>query len=168
MLKDFFNNDKSLDYSLIIVLIIIISIAARIFYAVYIEESKSIQYKNPNNAFNKLYFGPKDYEIVTKVSNYIADQKMAGNDVIILSYNACLANIPLKINNGTLDLIFEGNLGKEGSFGVIEKIKNLKNTKILILTDEEKRYWQEPPEIFEYITNNLTKTGEILDYSIYE
>ena len=115
-----------------------------------------------------MYFGPKDYEIVTKVSNYIADQKKAGNDVIILSYNACLANIPLKINNGTLDLIFEGNLGKEGSFGVIEKIKNLKNTKILILTDEEKRYWQEPPEIFEYITNNLTKTGEILDYSIYE
>ena len=74
MLKDFFNNDKSLDYSLIIVLIIIISIAARIFYAVYIEESKSIQYKNPNNVFNNLYFGPKDYEIVTKVSNYIADQ----------------------------------------------------------------------------------------------
>jgi hypothetical protein len=168
MLKDFFNNDKSLDYSLIIVLIIIISIAARIFYAVYIDESKSIQYKNPNNVFNNLYFGPRDYEVVTKVSNYIVEQKNAGNNVIILSYDACLANIPLKINNGTLDLVFEGNLGNEGSSGVIEKIKNLKNTKILILTDEEERFWQEPPEIFEYITNNLTKTGEILDYSIYE
>ena len=72
----------------------------------------------------------------------------------------------LKRNNGKMDLPFYGNLGIEGEDGLIEEIKNLKNTKILILKNDEYLF-QESDKIREYIRDNYEKIGEIEEFDIY-
>ena len=46
--------------------------------------------------------------------------------------------------------------------------KQSENTEFLILTNEEDCYWQESLSIRNFIIDNLEKTGEILNYSIYK
>ena len=74
---------------------------------------------------------------------------------------------PLKKANREFDLPFMGNLGKDGEDGLIKKIKNLRNTKILIKKDEEKVFWQESIKVRKYIEENLENIGEIEGYSIF-
>lgn len=51
--------------------------------------------------------------------------------------------------------------------GVIEKLKEFKGKKI-ILMNKEKKSWQESDKIIEFVKNNFTKIGEIDDILIYE
>ena len=75
--------------------------------------------------------------------------------------------IPLKESNGEMDLPFKGNLGKQGETGLINEIKNLKNTEILIKKDENDMNWQESKQTRQYIINHLSCIGEIEDFLIY-
>ena len=50
---------------------------------------------------------------------------------------------------------------------LIEEIKQLRNTKILIKTNEEDVFWQESKKIREYIKNNYIKEETIEDFDIY-
>ena len=76
--------------------------------------------------------------------------------------------VELDINNGEFDLAFVGNLGYDGENKLIDKIKELENTEILIFTDEEDCFWQESKKVREYIMENMKRKGEILEYTIYE
>ncbi len=51
--------------------------------------------------------------------------------------------------------------------GVIEKLKEFKGKKI-ILMNKEKKCWQESDKIIEFVKNNFTKIGEIDDILIYK
>ena len=110
----------------------------------------------------------EDYEKINVMPQYIKNQNKNGKEVVILAYDSAYSMIQLNQNNNELDLVFYGNLGYDGINKTIEKIKNMTNTQFLIMTDEDDMFWQEPNEIRDYITNNLKKVGEILNYSIYE
>ena len=90
------------------------------------------------------------------------------NSALIISSDSALTMISLNQNNGDFDLVFNGNLGYNGINSLINKIKNSENTEFLIYTNKEDMFWQEPLEIREYIIKNLTKIGEICNYSIYK
>lgn len=89
------------------------------------------------------------------------------NEVVCISTNAGLYMIPLKQNNKEFDMLLLGNLGKDGENSVIEKLKEFKGKKI-ILMNKEKKCWQESDKIIEFVKNNFTKIGEIDDILIYK
>ena len=61
--------------------------------------------------------------------------------------------------------LFIGNLGKYGVEGLIKKIKNLTNVKILL---EDENRWQIVSEAKEYIKNNyLLDDEKVESFSIY-
>lgn len=104
---------------------------------------------------------------IEEILNYIKEQNNNGFEVKIISYYSNLYMNLLKRNNGDLDLPFYGNMGKKGEDGLIEKISELKNTKILILTHEDKIY-QESKKITDYIRNNLIYEKTIEQFSIFK
>lgn len=75
--------------------------------------------------------------------------------------------IPLEKNNRNFDLPLLGNLGKEGENGLIKQIQKLKNTKILIQTNEEDIFWQESKKVRTYIQKNYKREGTIEDFDVY-
>ena len=75
--------------------------------------------------------------------------------------------LQLNKNNGIFDLAFLGNYGKGGEETLINKIKELDNSVILIETDIENMFWQESKNARNYIINNYKKVGEIQEFSIY-
>ncbi|MCI8655431.1 MAG: hypothetical protein HFJ48_06170 [Clostridia bacterium] len=101
---------------------------------------------------------------INVVENYIKNNE---NNVIILSYKAALYMVPIQRNNGMMDLPFKGNLGKDGEKGLIEKIKNMENTEILIVKDEKDIMWQESKLVREYIKENMQNIGEIEEFEIW-
>lgn len=122
---------------------------------------------NNNGVFYGTVVSIEDYEDSHIILNYIKEQESKGYYVKILSYKANLYMVQLNKNNGMFDLAFFGNLGLEGENGLINKIKQLENTLILIQTNEEEMFWQESKKAREYIINNHQKVGEIQEYSIY-
>lgn len=108
-----------------------------------------------------------DIEDIQIISEYIAEQENDGKNVIILSYKANLYNVNLNRNNGDFDLYFMGNLGSKGEQGLINKIKELKNTIILTEKNEENFIGQEAINARKYVVDNYKKIGEIQKYNIY-
>ena len=121
--------------------------------------------------FNSPYFGvlikKEKYENIERVTAYIQKNNEYGIKVKVLSADAELYTIYLCENNKNFDLPFLGNLGKDGEEGLIQKIKQLKNTKILIKTNEEDVFWQESKKVRKYIKDNYEKEGTIEDFDIY-
>ena len=74
------------------------------------------------------------------------------------------------LDNEDFDLPLRGNLGKDGEKGLIEKIKKLKNTQILLLheTDEEKELYQFAYDVADYIKQNYRYVGQVNKFDIYE
>lgn len=132
-------------------------------------------FSNPNKlqqvSKDSIFYPAKLSEIalnnIDVLTNYIQDKRENNVKVIVLEHDAGLYMLPLGINNYEFDMLLSGNLGYNGIQKTINKISSMKNTEFLIFTDENNCFWQSPKEIREYITNNLEKSGEILDYSIY-
>lgn len=120
---------------------------------------------------NHPYYGAiatkEKLEEINEIVNYIKQENEKGIEVKIISYYSNLYMNILKKNNGDMDLPFYGNMGKNGEDGMIEKIKKLEKTKILILTEEDE-FYQESTKIRNYIKENLEYAGEIRQFSIYE
>ena len=76
--------------------------------------------------------------------------------------------IPLKRSNEKMDLPLLGNLGKEGEEGLLEEIKNIKNTEILLYNKDDSNTKQEPENVYKYIRQNMKKVGNIGDFDIYK
>lgn len=102
---------------------------------------------------------------ISNITNYILEENDNGNRVIVFSEKAALYMVELNLNNGEFDLPFVGNLGKDGENKLIEKIKNLENTKILL---DREIYWQIPLKVREFIITNLKNIGDIGGFKIYE
>ena len=127
-----------------------------------------VMIEDKNSKYNQLYICDEGIDKINKLKEYISDKKNENEDVVILSYDAVLPMVELDINNGEFDLAFVGNLGYDGENKLIDKIKELENTEILIFTDEEDCFWQESKKVREYIMENMKRKGEILEYTIYE
>ena len=101
------------------------------------------------------------------MEDYIKEKNSRGIDVIIISYDSAFPMIELKQNHGVYDLLFNGNLGYNGKEQIKEDILNRENTEFLVVTDKKDLFDQEPPEIREFIIDNLNFKGKICNYSIY-
>ena len=121
--------------------------------------------------FNSPYFGvlikKERYQNLKRITAYIRKNNENGTEVKVLSADAGLYSTYLCKNNKNFDLPFLGNLGKDGEEGLIQEIQQLKNTKILIKTNEEDVFWQESKKVRKYIKDNYEKEGTIEDFDIY-
>lgn len=160
-------NCKIIDIILLILTILLLSISMYRFHnwmfcVKYMKEEYNITNKDP---FYGGIIEEKTIENIIVVTNYITN---SSDNVIVLSGKAALYMVPLQRNNGIFDLPFKGNLGKEGESGLMDQIKNLKNTVILLEKDEENAIWQESKLVRKYIIENMTQIGEIEEFYIYE
>ena len=133
---------------------------------IYIDIGNNSNF-DKNSPYYGILCGETIYKEINNICNYIKQENVKGIEVKVLSHKANLYMSPLKKHNGDLDLPILGNLGKEGETGLINKIKSLKNTKILIQTNEEDIFWQESKNVRKYIQDNYTKEGTIEDFDIY-
>lgn len=105
---------------------------------------------------------------IEEIIEYIKEQNNQGIEVKIIS---CYANLYMNIlqkNNQDMDLPFYGNMGKNGENGMIEELEKLRNSKILILTNEKENHKQESKKILQYIRENFELEGNISKFSIYK
>lgn len=168
IIKDITNTEKSDIIINWISIIMLIFIPIKFTFGFYSDDVQYTKINDPNNPFYNIYIETEYVEKIKTMSQYIKNKNKSGIDVIIIASDSALTMVPLNQNHGEFDLVFYGNLGYNGINNLIEKIKNSENTEYLIYTDEEDMFWQEPTEIREFIINNLTKTGEICNYSIYK
>lgn len=122
---------------------------------------------NNSSPYYGTWIKQEDEIAIQKISEFIKTNNLNGIDVKVLSIEANAYMLPLSKNNNLFDLPLLGNLGKEGEEGLIRQIKELKNTKILILTNEEDMFWQESKKARKYIQENYKKEGTIENFDIY-
>ena len=111
---------------------------------------------------------PKMRKTIEEVADYVQNND---KNTIVLSTYAPLISLYLNdLDNGDYDLPLRGNLGSKGEEGLIEQIKELSNTQILLLheTEEEKEIYQFAYDVTEYIKQNYTYVGQINKFDIYE
>lgn len=148
-------------------IILLIIFVIRVIISLIVYKDVVIFIKDKNSCFfgiNVQYALDGRAKVLEK---YIISQNEKGIDVIIASSEAAYSMIELKQSHGEYDLLFNGNMGYNGIERVKEDISSRKNTEFLIFTDEKDMFWQESKEIREFIQKNLTKKGEILNYTIY-
>lgn len=148
--------------SIIILFILLIRIVINIAF-----EEKSTFISNKESNFFGAYIYDSILEKNEEIEKYILEQNSKGIDVMILSYDAAFPMIDLKQNHGVYDLLFNGNMGYNGTEKIKQDIISRKNTEFLIVTDEDDIFWQESREIREFIIENLKSSGEICNYTIY-
>ena len=112
----------------------------------------------------EMIYNKCDMPYIDEIVNYINEED---KQTIVLSYYSNLYMNVLDRNNGKMDLPFYGNLGKEGEDGLIEEIKELQNTNLLILKEEDKEY-QESKKVRNYVIENYKQIGEIGRFFIYD
>lgn len=146
-----------------------ISIIVIISFSLYVNIPYFVTLRK-YDSYNSYYGSNVDADMKNNINtmvNYITQTEKQGYNVKILSYKSNLYMNILNKNNKNMDLPFYGNLGKEGEDGLIEEIKELKNTNLLISKEEDKIY-QESKKVREYVLNNYERIGEIEDFFIYK
>lgn len=153
--------------SLMLVIFITFLIISLINNSKYYKEiTKDEYYFTKNSPYYGSVATDETIKEIEEICKYIKEQNEKGIEVKVISYYSNLYMNILNKNNGAMDLPFYGNMGKDGENGMIEEIKKLRNTKILILTQDDILY-QESKKVTGYIKENLEKEGEINRFSIY-
>ena len=166
-LEEVFADEKYVSKAKWISIIILFIILIRIIFYIAFSMSYITFISDKNSHFKDVFVYTYIYENSNELQNYILEQNEKGKEVVILSGEAAYTMVELKQNHGEYDLLFNGNMGYNGVERVKNDIINKKNTEFLIYTNEEDMFWQEPQEIREFIKENLTKKGEISNYTIY-
>ena len=148
-------------------IIIIVAYIIYLFVSLRVTLSKEEFVINEYGVFKQSMITKEDDEDIKIICEYIKEQNNKNIEVKILSYKANAYMVNLNKNNGILDLAFLGNLGIGGEKELINQIRKLDNTIILIQTNEEEMFWQESKLAREFIINSYEKKGEIQGYSIY-
>ena len=121
-----------------------------------------INYKEP-------YFGmfatKEMQEKINEVTNFVKLKEKNNQKVIIFSEESNIYQTLLNKNYQDFDLPLLGNWGYKGEERVLNKIKNMKDT--FILLKDKSLTEQESNKIKDYIKGNYNKTGEIADFEIY-
>lgn len=126
---------------------------------IYTQTEKSVL-----KHFSNIPISDTLQERILEVNKYIEGEE---RDVYILDSEAAVYMIPLDNYNKDFDMFLKGNLGAKGEKGQIEKIKEMKNTILLIKNEKIPLNWQTPKEVIEYVKNNLEKIGTINFFDIY-
>lgn len=165
MFKDIIKENKVINiimYILIIYLLLISGIKLFNWCSMIFNENYYFKYDEP-------YFGgvinEEQYRNIKDITSYI---EKSDKDIIILSEKAGLYMIPLKECNGKFDLPLLGNLGKAGEEGLVEEIKHLENTQILLYRGKGEISDQEAERAIDYVRKNWIKIDSIYEFDIYE
>lgn len=131
-------------------------------------QSKLIQISPKNTPFCGAIIKKEIKEEMNKVIKYIQESE---KDIIVLSTYAPFYSIELNdLNNNVYDWALKGNLGKDGENGLIERIKELQNTQILLYKsdEEESEIYQFANTAIQYIKENMEYVGKIENFDIYQ
>ena len=104
-------------------------------------------------------------ESIKEVDEYILGQEQ---EVYILDARAGIYMIPINRYNKNYDMFLIGNLGGEGSNGIIEDLQSKENVKLLLLSNEKNLNWQTPLDIIKYVKQNYNKIEKIGSFDVYE
>ena len=157
--------NKNIITSILIIFSIFICVYSIYCFTYWIKTIKSVDY---NFKKQEPFYGAMcEDQVIGNIKNVTEYIQNNSKNVVVLSHKAGLYMVPLKRSNGMLDLPLKGNLGKQGEEKLIEKIKHLGDTEILIEKDESNVFWQESKKVREYIINNMDKIGEIEEFDIY-
>lgn len=105
---------------------------------------------------------------VEEVDEYILTSREQGKRVIICDTAAQAYMIPCNIYNKVYDLLCIGNLGTKKPAEYAQDLVNSPDTAVLLLRNPEYLNWQFPTEMRECILQNMTKTGEVAIFDVYE
>lgn len=138
-------------------------------------ENIILPHKNVKTTFisdrNSPFFGTflfnENIEMIDTLKNYVSFKNTNGTDVIICSADSAYVMIPLKQSHGAYDLIFYGNLGYNGIEKMKQDILEKEYTEFLVKKDYSDECDQFVIEITDFIQENLTKCGEILNFDVY-
>lgn len=150
-------------FSISILIIVLLTILSNFM----VDHKLSKFYKNSESPFNLIFIEKENIEKMEALEKYIQEKNDNNIDVIIVSYDSAFPMIELKQSHGAYDLLFNGNLGYKGKEKLKEDILSRENTEFLVVADKKDLFAQEPPEIREFIINNLDFKGTICNYSIY-
>lgn len=120
-----------------------------------------------NSPFFGTFLFDENIKLIDTLNNYISFRNENGIDVIICSYKSAYIMIPQKQSHGAYDLIFYGNLGYNGIEKMKQDILSRENTEFLVINNEDYGTEQFVLEIQDFIKENLTKCGEILNFDVY-
>ena len=127
-----------------------------------------IEYKSTLNNFKYIGINRAFEDEIKEIDKYILSKKSGGNKVYILDATASVYMLPIDIYNKDYDLFLNGNLGRLGEYGQIERIQNSKENEIYLIKNENySRNWQNPELVREYVVNNLDNIGQIGVFDIY-
>lgn len=156
---------------------IIYILSVFILFILLLSNVKNIilPYKNVEATFvsdkNSPFFGTflfdENIKMINTLDNYISFRNENGTDVIICSADSAYVMIPLKQSHGAYDLIFYGNLGYNGIEKIKQDILEKEYTEFLVKKDYSDECDQFVIEIQDFIKENLTKCGEILNFDVY-
>lgn len=105
-------------------------------------------------------------EEIETVSLYIKNNDK--NTIVFSTYAPFYSILLNDLDNNVYDWPLKGNLGKDGEKGLIERIKKLKNTQILLLSKEENELFQISDEAITYIKENMSYIEKIENFDIYQ
>lgn len=168
MLEDFYGDEKYAGVCYFMTLLVLLLVFFRIGSYYFEQSSKTSYILDKTSPFYAIPTYTEYIEKSNTIKKYILEQNENGIDVIIISDDAALPVIELNQNHYMYDLLYEGNLGFDGKNKIEKDILSRKNTQFLVVTNEEDIFEQQPPEIREFIMNNLNYKGTIGNYSIYE
>ena len=167
IIKDIFEKYDKQKKNIIIIRTIIYIIMSILLNTMYlIKINKQDYYFDETSPYYGIIANEEILQEINNVCNYIKTKNEEGIDVKVISYYSNLYMNILNKNNGDMDLPFYGNFGKNGEDGFIEKIKQLKNTEVLILKEDD-NFYQESKKVTDFIRENYKKTGEIERFLIY-
>lgn len=134
---------------ILIVIATILYIAVNCYGVICVyRASKNIKIDDIKNVYYSSNMNEELNKQLEEVVNYIKQKENDGLDVICITADSALYMTYLNRNHSELDLCFKGNLGWNGTEKTIEKLKEMKDTVVLINTNI---YGQEISEIKDYI-----------------
>ena len=167
IINELYGDEKYSINAIWICSIILTAVIIRIGFN-YFENINEYSYiKDTSSPFNRVLVNNEEIEKKSVIKRYIKEKNEEGIDVIIFSHDSAIHMIELKQSHGVYDLLFNGNLGFNGKEKIKLDILTRENTEFLVVTNDEDIFLQEPPEIREYIIQNLNYKGNIGNYSIY-
>ena len=106
---------------------------------------------------------------IKNVTKYLQEQESQGKQTYIVSNYAMYYVIETGKSHDYFDMLNRGNYGINGDDKMIEKIKNMKNTIILVYNKERSAHecYQITVKIKDYIEKNYNCVGEVENYDIY-
>lgn len=134
-------------------------------YSQAVQNAKNININTEIKHYKYLNLPQYSIKDIKEMDEFIISQS---KDVYILDFIASYYMIPIDRYTKDFDMFNLGNFGSKGEQGQIEKIQKTENAMFLIRKDGYRRNWQNPENVREYVKNNMTKTGEIGAFDIYE